>query len=144
MEHAHGHVSASLKSLHEGLGAGLGDGAEVVHQVGLGHADAAVDDVDALVLPVGHKVNVELGVGLEGRLVGEADVADLVQSIGSVRDELAQEDLIVRVERVDDEIEQLVDLSLEGERLNVGRHDAVVKRGEEERNGLRQNTHNNK
>lgn len=37
----HRDVGASLQRLHEGLGARLGDGAKVVDQVGLGHADAA-------------------------------------------------------------------------------------------------------
>ena len=33
----HVDVGVSVESLHEGLGAGLGDGAEVVEHIGLGH-----------------------------------------------------------------------------------------------------------
>jgi homospermidine synthase len=63
-------------------------------------------------------VDEHLGLRVEHRLVGERLVADLVERIGRVGDELAQEDLLVRVEGVDDEREKLVDLSLEGECLD--------------------------
>jgi hypothetical protein len=39
--------------------------------------------------------------------------------IGGVRDELAEEELLLGVESVDDEREQLVDLRLEGEGLDL-------------------------
>ena len=55
-------------------------------------------------------------------LVGQALVPELVKSVGGVRDELAEEDLLVRVERVDDQRHKLVDLSLEGERLSLLGH----------------------
>jgi hypothetical protein len=42
-------------------------------------------------------------------------VAQLVEGVRSVRDELAQEDLLVRVERVDDQRHELRNLSLERE-----------------------------
>lgn len=44
--------------------------------------------------------------------------------IGGVGDELAEEDLLVGVEGVDDEREQLVDLRLEGEGLGLRGHGA--------------------
>jgi len=44
--------------------------------------------------------------------------------IGGVGDELAEEDLLVGVEGVDDEREQLVDLRLEGEGLRLRSHGA--------------------
>lgn len=44
--------------------------------------------------------------------------------IGRVADELTEKDLLVRVESVDDETQQLVDLGLEGERLGLGRHNS--------------------
>jgi len=39
----HGNVGASLQSFHKSLGTRLGDGAQVVDQVGFGHADTGVD-----------------------------------------------------------------------------------------------------
>ena len=44
-----------------------------------------------------------------------AEEARLVERVGRVGDELAQEDFFVRVERVDDQREDLLDLRLEGE-----------------------------
>lgn len=106
----HGDVGAGAEGLHEGLGAGLGDGADVVDEVGLGHADTGVADGEAVVLLVRGDADVELLFGLEHRGVGERIVAHLVERIGRVGDELTQEDLLVRVEGVDDEVEQLADV----------------------------------
>ena len=46
--------------------------------------------------------------------------------IGRVGDELAEEDLLVGVEGVDDERKQLVDLGLEGEGLRLRRHGGLI------------------
>ena len=76
-------------------------------------------------------VDVELWVGLQHRLVGERLEADLVERIGGVGDELPQEDLLVGVERVDDERQQLIDLCGDGTRVlsnsehSVGIHDGT-------------------
>ena len=45
--------------------------------------------------------------------LGQRAEAQLVERVGGVRDQLAEEDLLVRVERVDDEAEDLGDLGLE-------------------------------
>lgn len=42
-------VSAGAKGLHESLSSGLGDGPQVVNQVGLGHADSGVLDRQGVV-----------------------------------------------------------------------------------------------
>lgn len=49
-------------------------------------------------------------------------VADLVESIGGVRNKLPKVDLLVRVNGVDDQRQQLRDLSLELKGLGVLRH----------------------
>merc|ERR1712144_84385 len=77
----HGHISASLDSLHECLGAGLGDGTEVVHHIGLGHANAGVDEGERIVALVGLDVDEEVLLRLELGSVGETLVADLVERI---------------------------------------------------------------
>ena len=82
------------------LGARLGDGTKVVDHVGLGHADTGVADGERLVLLVGRDADVELLLGLERRRVSQRLVADLVERIRAVGDDLAKEDLLVRVERV--------------------------------------------
>ena len=47
--------------------------------------------------------------------------AQLVAGVRRVRDQLAQEDLLVRVQRVGDEVQDLLDLGLEGKGLLVHR-----------------------
>mmetsp|Transcript_28972 Transcript_28972/g.61126 ORF Transcript_28972/g.61126 Transcript_28972/m.61126 type:complete len:729 (-) Transcript_28972:69-2255(-) len=115
----HADVGAGGEGLHEGLGARARDGAQVVHQVGLGHAQTRVDDRQGVVGLVRDDVDEELRLGLELALVREPLEADLVQGIGGVRNQLSEEDLLVAVERVDDQTQKLVDLSLEGKGLSV-------------------------
>jgi hypothetical protein len=56
--------------------------------------------------------DLELAGGHELR-VRERLEADLVEGVGGVRDQLAQEDVLMRVERVDHQVQQLADLGLE-------------------------------
>lgn len=46
-----------LQSLHEGLGARLGNGTQVVNQISFGHADSSVDEGQGAVSFVGNDVN---------------------------------------------------------------------------------------
>ena len=96
----------------EVLGSGAGDGAEVRDEVFLVHADAGVGDGEGLVL----LVELEIDAGFEGKglvgVVGQGEVTQLVECVGGVGDELAQEYLRMRVERVDDELEELIDFGL--------------------------------
>ncbi len=71
------------------------------------HSEAHRDNVD-----------VKLRVGLQHRFVGERLEADLVERIGGVGDQLPQEDLLVGVERVDDQRQQLVDLCNDGRKVS--------------------------
>lgn len=56
----HGDVGSGLECLHEGLGSGLGDGSQVVDEVGLGHADTGVHNGQGLLLLVGGDLDVEI------------------------------------------------------------------------------------
>ena len=69
------------------------------------------DDLDAEILPT-----------IELRGIGQGLVPDLVQGVRRVGDQLTKEDLLVRVERVDDEGHELGDLRLEGEGLDLRVH----------------------
>ena len=81
-------------------------------EVLLVHADAGVGDGEGLVLFVEFEVDARIeGERLVG-LVGEGEVAQLVERVGGVGDELAEEDLGVRVEGVDDELQELTDFGL--------------------------------
>ena len=64
-------------------------------------------------LGVGDDADLERGLLPEQLGLGHGAEAQLVQRVGRVGDQLAQEDLLVAIERVDDQVEQLIDLSLE-------------------------------
>ena len=99
--------------LLELLGAGVGDGAEVLLELVGGHADAVVRDSEgAGVLVVGERDGEVLLVDFGGG-VGQALEVELVDGVGGVGDELAQEDLAVGVDGVDHEVEELFALCLE-------------------------------
>ena len=98
--------------IQESAGAGAGDGAEVLDQVVVGHADAVVGDGDGLRRD--GDVDLQLVAFGEEFGVGEGQVAELVAGVGGVGDELAQEDLPVRVQGMGDDIEEAGDLGLEG------------------------------
>jgi hypothetical protein len=85
------------------LGARLGDSTEVVDHVGLGHTDTGIADGEDLVLLVGNDADDEVLLGVEDGGVGERGITDLVEGIGTVRDQLSEEDLLVGVEGVFDD-----------------------------------------
>ena len=101
----------------EVLGAGAGDGAEVRDEVLLVHADAGVGDGEGLLLFVEFEVDARRVDAAAGEslvlVVDEGEVAELIERVGGVGDELAEEDLRVRVERMDDEVEELAYFGLE-------------------------------
>ena len=92
-------------------GARARDGAEVLDHLRPAHADAVVV----------HRQGAGRGVDLQGDLelargqlrAAQRLEADLVERVGGVGDQLAQEDVLVRVQRVDHEVQQLADLGLE-------------------------------
>ena len=94
----------------------LGDGADVVDDLLARHADAVVADGDGPRVRVRLDVDREVGLVAEKRGVRQRLEAQLVARVGRVRDELAQEDLLVRVQGVDHQIEQLTGLGLKGMR----------------------------
>jgi hypothetical protein len=99
----------------------VGDGADVLDQFLSGHADAVV----------GHRQGLGLGVQIDadgrgrvlGRvLAGRGGEALLVQCVGGVGDELAEEDFLVGVEGMDQDFEKLFDFRLEFEGRFRGAH----------------------
>lgn len=83
----------------------------------LGHTNTGITDGEGLVLQIGDDVDAQVLARVELGGVREGLVTDLVQGIGGVGDQLTQENLLVRVDSVDDQREQLRDLSLELESL---------------------------
>ena len=71
----HGDVGVSVESLHEGLGAGLGDGVEVVEHVGLGHDEDRPMRFDRCVHGVReHSWTGMLEWGASGQLTGRGRI----------------------------------------------------------------------
>ena len=99
--------------LEELAGAGLGDRAQVGDRLLARHADAVVADGERALGRV--VVHPDLEVRLARHQVGlrEREETQLVVGVRGVRDELAQEDLAVAVERVDHELQELTHLGLE-------------------------------
>merc|ERR1719230_1239114 len=116
----HGDVATRGHGLHEGFGARLRDGAQIVDQLVLGHADARIFDCEGGVSLVGDNLDVEVRLSLDLLRVRDRLVADLVERVRRVGNQLAQEDLLVGVEGVDDEAHQLLDVSIEREGLRHG------------------------
>ncbi len=110
----HGNVRAGRQCLHEGLGSGFGNGAQIVDQIGLGHANARVFNGQSVIGLVGNELDLQFRLRIEHGRVGQALVTNLVEGIGRVRDEFAKENLLVGVEGVDDQREELVDVCREG------------------------------
>ena len=102
------HVAALGHLVQERGRSGLGDRAQVVHQVILGHADASIANREHLLLLISLDANVQVGVITlpELTLVRQRHESNLIQRIRSVRDQLSQEDVLVRVQRVDDDVHQ--------------------------------------
>ena len=89
------------------LAYGLGSVSTAAAGSGYAHTITPIDGDLDVVRPV---VDQPEGRDTAGR---EAQVLRAVDRVGGVRDELAQEDLLLRVERIDDEVEHLLDLGLE-------------------------------
>jgi hypothetical protein len=91
----HRDISTARKSLHERLGARLGNGTKVVNQVSLGHTDTGIPDDQTLVVLVRSNADVEVLLGVELGGVGERSITDFVEGVRAVRDEFTKEDLLV-------------------------------------------------
>ena len=97
----------------ERLGIGVCDGAKVLVELVLRHADAVVGDGDGASILVEADVNGQLILGKLHVGIRQALEIKLVDRIGRIRDELAKEDLAIGVDRVDHEVEQFLALCFE-------------------------------
>mmetsp|Transcript_30074 Transcript_30074/g.64217 ORF Transcript_30074/g.64217 Transcript_30074/m.64217 type:complete len:816 (-) Transcript_30074:293-2740(-) len=113
------HVPALGHRVDEGGGPALRDGAQVLHQVGLGHPDPSVQDRQHAVLRVRADAHLQVLARRQRVRLGQRQQADLVKGVRGVRDQLAKEDVLVGVERVHDDVQQARHLRLEGEGLAV-------------------------
>ena len=74
------------------------DGSQILDDLVPRHADAGVANRQRLGIRVDADVDLKLGVGIDDVLVGERPEANLVEGVGRVRHEFAQEHVLVGVE----------------------------------------------
>ncbi len=96
----------------------MGDGSQIFDQVGLIHPDSEVLDRQSSGLIIGLDVDFERQVFIEDAITPQLNVPEFFKGVRRVGDELAKEDLLVRLEAVDDDVEDLTDLGLEGMLFN--------------------------
>lgn len=76
------HVARSyLKGLHESLGARLGDGPQVVDQVGFGHSNSGVGQGQGALSFVGDDFNFQILATVQLGGISQAFIADFVQCL---------------------------------------------------------------
>ena len=103
-----GHVllRVARQRADEGRGARARDGAEIVDQLVVAHADAVIGNGEACGLASsGVSDDAEFGVAGDELGLGQRQIAQPVAGIRRVGDQLAQEDLLLAVERMGDDIQ---------------------------------------
>src|SRR5262249_39812143 len=86
------------------------------------HADAVVGNGDRARGLVEADLDLQFVVVAVQRIVVDGFEAQLVGRVGSVRNQLAQEDLLVRIQGVDHQLQQLFDFGLEAQGFFVIGH----------------------
>ena len=97
----------------EGLRAGLRNRADVLDELFAVHADAVIGNRQRVLLGIRRQEDLEILIAFEQAAVRQALEMGLVDCIGCIGDELAQEDLVIRVDGVNHEVQQLFRLRLE-------------------------------
>ena len=103
----------TLHLLAEFQTAGGGDDAQVVLQLLLAHADAVVADGQQAALLINGQFDLKLVPSQAHLVVRQAQVAQLVDSVGGVGDDLPQEYLLVGIDGIDHQVQQAFALRLE-------------------------------
>ena len=94
-------------------GAALGDGAQVVFHLLLGHADAVVGHGEGAGVLVGDHHDLKILPVQPHLFVGKGLVGQLVDGVAGVGNDLPQEDLLMGVNGVDHEVHQPLGLGFE-------------------------------
>ena len=129
-DHVRWRSAVFLDRFEEGLGAGMSNGSKIFHQLLMRHADSMVGNRERLCLFIGCDVDLQGQIGLMDVLLSRLKMAELLHRVGGIRDQLAQENFLVGVKRVDDQVEELLDFGLE--RVFFGgrcAHDSIKKLG---------------
>ncbi len=108
--------------LQEVGGPGLGDGAQVSHHILAAHADAVVFQGDGVGFLVEADADLQLGAALEQLGIGQGFETQLVGGVRGVGNQFAEEDFLVRIERMNHQVKQLLHFSLKAQCLFLGFH----------------------
>ncbi|OPZ69700.1 MAG: hypothetical protein BWY82_02238 [Verrucomicrobia bacterium ADurb.Bin474] len=92
----------------------MGNGSEVLDQVGLIHSDSKILDRERSGLVIGLDVDFERQVVIENGVPAQLNVPEFFQGIRCVGYQLADKDFFVGVERMNDDIEHLLDVGCKG------------------------------
>ena len=95
------------------VGAGLGDDAEVVLRLRHRHADAVITHGDGARLFIDDEINAEVLPVESDLLIRQTQVAELVDGVGRVGDDLTQKDLLVGIDGIDHQVKEPLALGLE-------------------------------
>ena len=106
-------IDPLARLFHKGLGAGPGDGAQIVDKLVLTHPNAAVGDGQRLGRLVGGDDNVKQRRLFQKRWCGNGLVTQLVQRIGRIGNQLTQENIPVGINRMHHELQKLGHFRLE-------------------------------
>ena len=97
----------------EAEAAAVGDDAQIVLQIVLVHADAVVADGEGTVVLVDGQRDLEIVTTHPHLVIGQAEIAQLVDGIRGVGDDLPQEYFLVGIDGVDHQIQQSFGLGFE-------------------------------
>ena len=86
------------------------------------HADTVVLEGHGTCLLVEAQANLQVGVAFQQLWLGQRLEAQLVGGVGGVGDQFTQEDLLVRIQGMDHEVQQLLYLGLEAKRFFLSLH----------------------
>ena len=107
------HIRIGGQILLKLQGAALGDGAQVLFHLLLGHADAVVRNGQQPVFLVGLEGDGEVRPVQTHALVRQRLIGQLVDGVRSVGDNLPEENLLICIDRVNHQIQQPLGFSLE-------------------------------
>ena len=115
-----GPILRLLETRNEGFGPGTRDGTEIVDQFLPVHTDAGIGNRQRVFFLVRDDPDFRQFAVTDQRRIGDRLIAQLVACVGSVRDQLAQENVGLRIDRMDHEVQKLGNLGLKWLCLNGG------------------------
>ena len=98
-------------------GTGFGDSPQIGDQIVTAHTDTVVSDSDRPVFFIKADPNFQIGITTQQAGITQHIVAQLINRIAGIGDQLTQENFRMRIERMDHQVQQLLHLRLEPHNL---------------------------